>query len=124
MQQDEHIGLISFALFNRKYGLAVNHVLGVLRVSYFAHLPRCPDFIVGCVNWHGSMVGVVDISQWWHETKQLEQKKYWVIMVEFDKQQFGLLAEEVLDRALMDETEVIDIESLSANLVQQIRQVV
>ncbi len=84
-------------------------VLGVLSLSNITDLPHMPSFVLGCVHWNNTVLGVIDLSLWWSQDLSKERDfnpHGWVIVLGSEMYRIGILADDILAHELHSEEAV------------------
>jgi purine-binding chemotaxis protein CheW len=83
----EHI--IIFKLGNSEYGVRINHVKEINRISDMMHFPGAPAFIDGMVNLRGEVIPLLNIKKMFNDDSSLsDSSKY--LVVEYDYKRIGI----------------------------------
>ena len=54
---------VVFRLGETQFGVEINQVLRIVRLTPITRVPRAPHFLEGLINYHGQVVPVVDLKQ-------------------------------------------------------------
>lgn len=93
------IAYIRFRLLqNESYGIPYQYVQKILYHVTIAKTPFVPNFVAGIINWQGSLIPVIDLSQFFHP-HSLEHYHAYVIIISVQNMTLGLLAERVENSA-------------------------
>ena len=94
--------VIIFQLNEQSYGVDVQQVMSIEKLTNITEVPKTSDFIKGVINLRGEITPVIDLK----ERLQLGPTKYTentrVLIVNFNSVQLGLIVD--------DATDVIDID--------------
>lgn len=118
-QEVRGIPYVRFCLDNNEnYGIAYQYVQQILNQSMIARPPFMPDFIVGVTNWRGALITVVDLYQFFHPAKTLEEKtNYVLIIVAVQEITLGIRIQQILGGANYQE-EQLDAPLISVNVAK------
>jgi purine-binding chemotaxis protein CheW len=89
----EVIQLISFIVGDEEYGLDIQRVKEVIRISEITRLPRAPSFVKGIINLRGNVIPIIDLR----DKFDLEEQDYTattrVIVVDVDDRLVGMVVD-------------------------------
>jgi len=88
---------VVFRLGETRFGVGINQVLRIVRLTPITRVPRAPHFLEGVINYHGQVVPVVDLK------KRLALpggEEYGdaarILIVELETQSIGMLVDAVV----------------------------
>lgn len=90
------IQVVVFRLKNEEFGVDIQQVREIIRLSDISHIPEAPAFIEGVINLRGEVVPVTDLSKLFHlSSKEKYDKTARIIIAEVNHQTIGILVDEV-----------------------------
>ncbi len=63
MEQNEGKQVISFTVGEEEYGVELNHVKEVIRMSDITRLPDVPSYVRGLINLRGAVIPIIDLRE-------------------------------------------------------------
>lgn len=87
--------LILFSLKNGNYGIPIENVAEINKMEEITVVPRAPKFIEGVINLRGNVVPIIDLRKRFGMNTSEKTKKTKIIIVQFNKRQFGLIVDSV-----------------------------
>lgn len=105
---EEHV---VFSIRDEWFSINLRDIKEVLLKPQITMVPGVHPFVSGVMNWHGSIVSVIDLSSFL-ELENPEGGK-WVVVTEFDGSRIGLMlgSEAELRQIRREEIETIEVES-------------
>jgi purine-binding chemotaxis protein CheW len=100
--------IVSFFIGREKYGLGIERVREVNRLQDLTFVPNCPPYIKGVINLRGRIVPVIELALKLGLGRSEPDKDSRVVVVEFQGELLGLLADRV---ARVVQVPVSEIES-------------
>ncbi|MEH7073155.1 chemotaxis protein CheW [Neobacillus drentensis] len=98
-----NIKVIAFTLGNEEYGLNIEHVLSIERLSQITRVPNVPGYVKGLINLRGNVIPIIDLQA----KLELGDTEYTansrVIIVKYHEIELGLIVEKT--------SNVIDVSS-------------
>lgn len=107
MEQTKINKYVIFRIGLEDYGIPIDHVQAIERMKDITSIPKVPDYIKGIVDFHGSVIPVVDLRSYLKKTETHEKNENRILIIQEAELKVGF----VVDRA----TEVLDI---SYDLIQ------
>lgn len=107
-QADNNIMVVEFLLFPEKYALEAGYVHEVLSLKEITLIPGTPDFIMGVINFRGTIVSVVNLKVLFglKEKGLTEMNK--VLLIRNPVMEFGLIADSIIGSATYPPESVSD----------------
>lgn len=90
---------------DQKFGLNIEDIISIERVSEMTPLPQTPSFMVGVTDFRGHILSVMDLKDILFSEKQKVSENSRMVVVSIDDTQVGLLVESATDVMDMDEDE-------------------
>lgn len=84
---------VVFRLGNEYYGVDINYVKTIEKVSQFTRVPNSPEFIKGVINLRGEVVAVMDLSKRLNLNQIEIDSETRIIIVSKDDLNLGLLVD-------------------------------
>ncbi len=95
--EDEVARWVTFQLENETYGINVEQVKEVLRVSEIAPVPGAPDYVLGIINLRGNVVTVVDTRKRFGLAPAETTDASRIVIIEVEGQEIGMLVDSVAE---------------------------
>lgn len=91
------IQLIVFRAGNEEFGVNIDAVREIIKMSMITPIPESPDFIKGIVNVRGEIVTTIDIKSRFdlQQTEDVEAKH--IVVTKQEDNLFGLIVDEVIE---------------------------
>ena len=86
---------LTFKLQNLSYGVAIQHVREINRMSDIAAVPESPAFVAGVMNLRGKVISVVDLRKRLNMTETAATKETCIIVVESEVGHVGIIVDSV-----------------------------
>jgi purine-binding chemotaxis protein CheW len=88
-----NIKVIAFTLGNEEYGLNIDHVQSIERLSPITRVPNVPNYVKGLINLRGSVIPIIDLQNKleFGEGQYTENSR--VIIVKYEEIELGLIVE-------------------------------
>ena len=88
---------VVFRLGETQFGVEINQVLRIVRLTPITRVPRAPHFLEGLINYHGQVVPVVDLKK----RLALDSGEQYgdaarFLIVELEEQSIGMLVDAVV----------------------------
>ncbi len=97
IQEDEVLRWVTFQLENETYGINVEQVKEVLRVSEIAPVPGAPDYVLGIINLRGNVVTVVDTRKRFGLMPAETTDASRIVIIDVEGQEIGMLVDSVAE---------------------------
>lgn len=88
--------VVEFRLANENYALECRYIREVFFLKSLTPIPGAPDFVLGILNLRGQIVSVIDLAKFFELPAQGLNEPIWVIVLENETMEFGIMAEELL----------------------------
>ncbi|MEH7438403.1 chemotaxis protein CheW [Neobacillus drentensis] len=89
----EEIKVIAFKLGNEEYGLNIDYVQSIERLSHITRVPNVPHYVKGVTNLRGNVIPIIDLQS----KLELGEAQYTdnsrVIIVKYENVELGLIVE-------------------------------
>jgi purine-binding chemotaxis protein CheW len=89
----EEIKVIAFNLGNEEYGLNIDNVQSIERLSHITRVPNVPHYVKGVTNLRGNVIPIIDLQS----KLELGEAQYTdnsrVIIVKYENIELGLIVE-------------------------------
>ncbi len=100
--------MVVFRLAGEQYGVRINQVQEINRLSKITRVPRAPGYLEGVVNLRGDVIPVIDLRKRF----DLESKEYnqftRIIVSDVNKKKVGIIVDEVLEVLRISERHIED----------------
>jgi len=97
---NKKISYINFKIGSENFAINVFKVLEILQLEELTHIPNSSDFVLGVLNFRGSIVPVIDMHKRFNTKTQADCNKM-IIIVDADNSEkkvlMGLFVDEVTD---------------------------
>jgi purine-binding chemotaxis protein CheW len=95
-EKESPLEVVEFRLADETYALECRHTREVSPLKAPVAIPGAPDFVLGIINIRGQIVSVIDLAKFFELPAKGVNDRAWVIVLENETMEFGVLAEEVL----------------------------
>lgn len=89
------IPVVGFVLYPEHYAVEVTYVKEVLKLHEFTPMPGTPSFVVGVVNYRGSILSVLNLKTLFGLTGRGLTELNKIVVLRCDDMEFGVLADSV-----------------------------
>ncbi|MFC4775373.1 chemotaxis protein CheW [Paenibacillus sp. GCM10023252] len=103
----EELKVIVFALLNEEYGIEVDKVRTIERLSAITRVPKTPSFVKGVINLRGVVVPVIDLRGRFGLQEQAVTENSRIIVVAVQDLEVGFIVDSANDVIDID-TDTID----------------
>jgi purine-binding chemotaxis protein CheW len=90
------LNVVEFVLGPERYGIELNHIREIHKLSEFTPLPCTPSFVLGLVNVRGQILSIIDIKKFFDLPEKGLTDLNKVIIVHADYLELGILADAIL----------------------------
>ena len=97
---------VSFVLADQAYGIAVDRVREVLRLSEIASVPGAPRACRGVINLRGHIVSVLDLRQLLHLPAATDSQDSRMLVIDHPNGMLALQVDRVMDLTSVPETRI------------------
>jgi purine-binding chemotaxis protein CheW len=104
----ELLVLATFALGSERYGIETGFVREIARFLDFTPVPGAGDFLVGVTNLRGEILAVINLRRFFGVSDQGVTDLSRVVVLGRDRNEFGILADQVHDIAAVRDDEVLE----------------
>jgi purine-binding chemotaxis protein CheW len=112
-----NIKVIAFTLGNEEYGLNIDHVQSIERLSHITRVPNVPNYVKGLINLRGNVIPIIDLQN----RLELEEGQYTensrVIIVKYEETELGLIVEKTSNVINVDTDSIEPAASSGVNTV-------
>ncbi len=88
---------VVFKLHNELFGFGISLITEIIEVVKMNFVPRVPDFVIGAINYHGRIVAIVDLADFFHFPSKETDMHTRIIVIEKNNFSIGFLVEEILE---------------------------
>lgn len=99
---------LTFKLQNLSYGVAIESVREINRMSDIASVPEAPQFVAGVMNLRGKVITVVDLRKRLSMPEAKPTKETCIIVVESEIGHVGVIVDSVQAVIQLQETQIDD----------------
>lgn len=100
-EQGESIKVVEFMLASEKYGIESRYVREAYPLREFTPVPCTPAFVLGIINVRGQILSIIDIRKFYELPEKGISELNKVIVLRNSKNEFGILADEILGARLI-----------------------
>jgi purine-binding chemotaxis protein CheW len=99
--------LVAFQLTGQDYGIDIDSVFEIIRVSTITKVPRTPMFVEGVINLRGKIIPVIDLCTRFNLPKNEKTAESRIIIVDLEETTIGMVVDGVSEvvRVPMDSIE-------------------
>ncbi|MFH1089104.1 MAG: chemotaxis protein CheW [Candidatus Uhrbacteria bacterium] len=94
---EDTVQLVIFTLDNEEYGVPINDLQEIIKVTEVTPIPGAPEFIRGILNLRGKIVVVVDLEKRFHLTRTTDRPSGHIIITEVAESTFGVIVDQVAE---------------------------
>jgi purine-binding chemotaxis protein CheW len=92
----ESIYVVEFLLAYEHYGIELSYIREIYPLKDLTPIPCTPSFVLGIINVRGQILSVIDIKKFFDLPEKGLTDLNKVIIVNFDRMEFGILADAVI----------------------------
>jgi len=97
LSEGEYIEIAEFLLSYEKYALEIKYIQEVCWLKELTEIPGAPPFVLGVMNFHGHILSVIDLRNFFDLPLKGLTELNQVIVLHNDEIEFGILADELLE---------------------------
>lgn len=97
---------VTFGIGNEIYGISIEIVVEIIKMTQITKLPRTPEFVEGIINLRGRIIPVIDIKKQFCLGKNQLRDENRIIVVDIKNETVGLIVEEVHEVLRLDEVSI------------------
>ncbi|NHC42935.1 purine-binding chemotaxis protein CheW [Bacillus sp. MM2020_1] len=97
-----NIKVIAFTLGNEEYGLNIDHVQSIERLSHITRVPNVPNCVKGLINLRGNVIPIIDLQNRLELGEGQYTENSRVIIVKYEEIELGLIVEKTSNVINMD----------------------
>lgn len=105
-KEERPLDVVEFRLANENYALECRYIREVFFLKSLTPIPGAPDFVLGILNLRGQIVSVIDLAKFFELPAQGLNEPMWVIVLENETMEFGIMAEELLGATSIQAREI------------------
>lgn len=97
---------ISFSIFDKLYLMDVNDVHSIIKKKKeeIKSIPEAPDYFLGVTELRDKIIGIISGNMIFDLKKRKDKiDEYYIIIIKYNKELFGLVVDEILDIKQIDE---------------------
>lgn len=121
----ETFKIVAFKLGEEEYGLDVEHVQSIERITHITRVPNAPEFVKGVINLRGHVTPVVDLQfqLGMGESKYTENTR--VVIAKLEEMELGFIVDQTSDVIDIDPEwiEDINLDDMKADLFSGIAKI-
>ena len=91
----EELQFVTFTLESEEYGIPINKVREIIKISEWNKVPRAPYFIKGVINLRGEIIPIIDLRILFKMKKTSSKDQYQIVIIEISGNRVGIMVEEV-----------------------------
>ncbi|NLG33402.1 MAG: chemotaxis protein CheW [Syntrophomonadaceae bacterium] len=91
----EELQFVTFTLESEEYGIPINKVREIIKISEWNKVPRAPYFIKGVINLRGEIIPIIDLRILFKIKKTSSKDQYQIVIIEISGNRVGIMVEEV-----------------------------
>lgn len=95
--QEELWQVVMFELAGEIYGIGMDIVQEVIRLSGVSHIPQALDFVEGVINLRGYFIPIVDLKKRFHLGSVEASKSARIMIIEVEEKILGITVDRVLE---------------------------
>lgn len=98
--------LVIFRLAREEYGLSINQVKEINRLTTITKLPQAPSFVEGIINLRGTVIPVIDLRKRFSLPQEAYGEDSRIIIVETKGQTVGIIVDAVTEVLRLSEEDI------------------
>ncbi|MBN1916574.1 MAG: chemotaxis protein CheW [Verrucomicrobia bacterium] len=87
--------LVTFTLGSEEYGVDINKVREINRLTEITHVPKAPPFVEGLINLRGTVVPIIDLRKRFDIEPAGDEKQQRIIVVDIGGRTIGVIVDSV-----------------------------
>jgi purine-binding chemotaxis protein CheW len=68
---NDKMTFVTFNISNELYGIDINEVVEIIRLSDITPIPNSPEFVDGVINLRGEIIPIIDLTKRFHFTTKI-----------------------------------------------------
>jgi purine-binding chemotaxis protein CheW len=113
------IQLVVFHLGSEVFGIDINNVDEIVKVTNITRIPRAPSYLLGVANLRGSIFPVLDIHQRFELGKCNITESSRILVVNIDGNKSGLIIDEIKEVIRLKEDSIESSTAISKNVKEE-----
>lgn len=93
---------LTFYINGALYGIELSHVIEIIQVQSFTHIPNVPPYVKGVINLRGKIVPAIDVRLKFNLPEIEYNDKTCIIVVTINDMQVGLIVDSVSEVATIN----------------------
>lgn len=107
--------LVLFKLAEEEYAIAITQVKEIILYNGATRLPNVPEYVEGIINLRGKTLPVINLAQRLALTDVSFRDNKKALIIETDKQEFGIVVDEVTEVLLLEGSAIEAAPEISNN---------
>ncbi len=103
---------VVFKLNNESYGLLIEYVETIEKLTEITRVPGTADYISGVINLRGDVVPVVDLRKRFHLENNRDFEDNRIIVLAFDEMKVGILVDSCSEVVNLDNNQIDEVYDL------------
>jgi purine-binding chemotaxis protein CheW len=91
----EELQFVTFSLESEEYGIPINKVHEIIKISEWIKVPGAPYFVKGVINLRGEIIPIIDLRILFKMKKSSSKDQYQIVIIEISGNRAGIMVEEV-----------------------------
>lgn len=116
---DQELQLVTFKMGNEEYGLLIEKVREINRVSEIVKVPKSPRYVEGIINLRGTVTPIIDLRKRFDLEAKGDKEEERIIVVEISGATMGLIVDSVSEVMRISSTKIDDVPPTISGLDSQ-----
>jgi len=97
---------VTFGIGKEVYGISIDIVVEIIKMTEITKLPRTQEFVEGIINLRGRIIPIIDMKKQFFLGKHHLRDENRIIVVDINDETVGLIVEEVHEVLSLDEANI------------------
>jgi purine-binding chemotaxis protein CheW len=93
----ENIKIVAFKLGEEEFGLNIDHVNSIERISQITRVPNAPAYIKGVVNLRGQITPIIDLQNILSENQVETTERTRILIANYNDMNLGFMVDQTSD---------------------------
>jgi purine-binding chemotaxis protein CheW len=111
--------LVTFTLGHEEYGVEINKVREINRLTEITHVPKAPEFVEGLINLRGTVVPIVDLRKRFGIEPTGDAKQERIMVVDVHGRTIGVIVDSVAEVLSLSGDQIEEVPATISSGVNQ-----
>jgi purine-binding chemotaxis protein CheW len=93
----ENIKIVAFKLGEEEFGLDIDHVNSIERISQITRVPNAPDYIKGVMNLRGQITPIIDLQNILSKNQVETTERTRILIANYNDMNLGFMVDQTSD---------------------------